>query len=202
MKILHDVERLSEYWWLVLLRGLVALAFAAAVWIATGVLRFDYGGSIALVFIQACFGSYLLVSGMFAITISVLVLRQRHWPVTALHAALLMALAAWLLYSEADTIAPLAALVAVHAVLGGMGEISLARHMRRHQLQGAALLAAAVFSFGAATALLLAMHDVERLVVVTSAYAAVFGVVVIGTSFQLRSVRRQAMRDASSAAQA
>src|ERR1044071_8126869 len=61
VQLIHDVERLSEYWWLVLLRGLLALGFAAAIWIATGVLDFHYGSAIALVFIQACFGSYLLI---------------------------------------------------------------------------------------------------------------------------------------------
>jgi uncharacterized membrane protein HdeD (DUF308 family) len=199
MKILHDVERLSEYWWLVLLRGLLALVFAAAVWVATGVLHFDYGPAIALVFIQACFGSYLLIAGLFSITLGILVLRHRHWPVTVLHSALLLLLAAWLMFSEADTIVPLAALVAAHAVIGGMGEISLARHMRRHQLQGAALMVTAVFSFGAAAALVFEMRNVERLIVVTSAYATVFGVVLIATSFQLRSLRRQALAAAAEA---
>ncbi len=193
MKILHDVERLSEYWWLVLLRGLLALVFAAIVWVATGVLHVDYGPAIALVFIQACFGSYLLIAGLFSITLGMLVLRHRHWPVTLLHSTLLLVLAGWLMFSEADNIVPLAALVAAHAVIGGMGEISLARHMRRHQLQGAALVATAMFSFGAAAALVLAMRNVERLIVVTSVYATVFGVVLIATSFQLRSLRRQAM---------
>jgi len=199
MKILQDVDRLSEYWWLVLLRGLFALAFAAAVWVATGVLHFDYGPAIALVFIQACFGSYLLIAGLFSITLGMLVLRHRHWPFTLLHSALLLALAAWLMFSDADTIVPLAALVAAHAVVGGMGEVSLARHMRRHQLQGVALVAAAAFSFAAAAGLVLNLRQVERVVVITSAYAAVFGVVLIATSFQLRSLRRQAMASAAQA---
>ncbi|MBI2677853.1 MAG: hypothetical protein HYX28_03635 [Candidatus Koribacter versatilis] len=198
MKIIHDVERLSEYWWLVLLRGVFALAFAAVVWVATGVLRLDYGQSIGLVFIEACFGGYLLVAGLFSISMAVMVLRDHHWPVTVVHSALLLALAAWLMYSDADPIVPLAALVAVHAVVSGMGEISLARRMRRHQMQGAALVGAALFSFGAAVVLVLEMRNVERLIVVTSAYAAVFGAVLIATSFQLRALRRQAM----SAAQA
>ena len=200
MKILHDVERLSEYWWLVLLRGLLALVFAAAVWVATGVLRFDYGPAIALVFIQACFGSYLLIAGLFSITMGMLVLRHRHWPVTLLHSTLLLILAGWLMFSEADTIVPLAALVAAHAVIGGMGEISLARHLRRHQLQGAALVATAIFSFAVAAVLVLQMRNVERLVVVTSVYATVFGVVLIATAFQLRSLRRQAMSSAAAEA--
>src|SRR3954463_1379638 len=191
MKIIHDVERLSEYWWLVLLRGVFALVFSAAVWVATGVLHFDYGSSIALVFITACFGTYLLVAGLFSITMSVLVLRQRHWPLTLLHSAMLICLAIWLMYSDGNTLVPLAALVAVHAVIGGMGELSLARHLRRHHMQSAALIAAAVFSFIAAGALLVEMRQAERLVLVTSVYAAVFGVVVIGTSFQLRSLRRE-----------
>jgi uncharacterized membrane protein HdeD (DUF308 family) len=202
VQLIQDVERLSEYWWLVFLRGLLAVVFAAAVWVATGVLDFHYGGAIALVFIQACFGSYLLIAGLFSITISVVVLRQSHWRATLMHSAFLILLAAWLLFSEADAIAPLAALVAVHAVLGGMGEISLARRLRRHQIQSAALLAAAVFSFGAATMLLLEMRNIERLVLVTAVYAAVFGVVLIGTSFQLRSVRKHAARDAGAAAEA
>src|SRR3954463_13279017 len=190
MKIIHDVERLSEYWWLVLLRGVLALVFAAAVWVATGVLHFDYGPSIALVFIQACFGSYLLIAGLFSITMAMLVLRDRHWPVTALHSTLLLVLAGWLMFSEGDTIVPLAALVAVHAFIGGMGELSLARHMRRHQLQGAALVATAVFSFAVATVLVVEMRNVERLVIVSSAYATVFGFVLIATAFQLRWLRR------------
>jgi uncharacterized membrane protein HdeD (DUF308 family) len=202
MKLLHDVERLSEYWWLVLLRGALALVFAAAVWIATGVLDFHYGMSIALVFIQACFGSYLLMAGLFSIVMSVLVLRQSHWRATLVHAAFLMALAGWLLFSEAETLAPLAVLVAIHAALGGMGEISLARRMRRHQLQSFALIGTAIFSFACATALLLEMRNVERLVVVTAVYAAVYGLVVIATSFQLRAVRKQAERDVSAAAEA
>jgi len=202
VQLIHDVERLSEYWWLVLLRGLLALAFAAAVWIATGILDFHYGGAIALVFIQACFGSYLLIAGLFSIVMSILVLRQSHWRATLVHAAFLIALAAWLLFSEAETLAPLAVLVAVHAVLGGMGEISLARRMRRHQLQSFVMLGAAIFSFACATALLLEMRNVERLVLVTAVYAVVYGAVVIGTAFQLRSVRKQAQRDVSASAEA
>ena len=192
MKIIHDVERLSEYWWLVLLRGLLALVFAATVWLATGVLHFAYGDAIGLVFIQACFGSYLLIAGLFSITLGIMVLRNRHWPVTLMHSLLLLLLAGWLMFFDSDSIVPLAALVAVHAVVGGMGELALARHMRRHQVQGAALIAAAMFSFGAAVALVMGMRSVERMVVVTSVYATVFGVVLIATSFQLRSLRRQA----------
>ena len=80
-----------------------------------------------------------------------------------------------------------------------MGEISLARRMRRHQMQGAALVVASLFSFGAATALILEMRNIERLIVVTSVYAAVFGVVLIATSMQLRALRRQAMATAAQA---
>jgi hypothetical protein len=65
--------------------------------------------------------------------------------------------------------------------------------MKRHQMQGTVLILAAVFSFGAAIALILEMRNVERLIVVTSLYAAGFGVVLIGTAFQLRALRRQSM---------
>lgn len=199
MKLLHDVEQLSEYWWMVLLRGIVALLFAASIWVATGVLELSYGTSIGIVFIQACFGSYLLIAGLFSIGMAVLVLKQRHWTVTAVHSALLLALAAWLLYSEADTIAPLAALVAVHAVLSGVGEISLARHMRRHQLQSAALFAAGLFSLAAAVVLVTQLHQTERLVLITAVYAGVFGVVLIAAAFQLRVIRKQALATAAEA---
>lgn len=198
MQLLHDFEQLSEYWWIVLLRGLIALAFAASIWVATGVMDFNGASSIAVVFIQACFGSYLLVSGLFSIGLAVVVLRQRHWRVTVIHSALLIALAGWLLYSEGDNIAPLAILVAIHAGLSGMGEISMARHMRRHQLQSAVLFAAGVFSIVSAIVLVVQLTHMERLVLVTAVYAAVFGSVLIGTSFQLRSIRRQA--DASAEA--
>jgi uncharacterized membrane protein HdeD (DUF308 family) len=192
MKLLHDFEQLSEYWWIVLLRGLIALAFAASIWVATGVMDFHYGSSIAVVFIQACFGSYLLVAGLFSIGLAVVVLRQRHWPVTVVHSILLIVLAIWLLYSEGENIAPMAILVAVHAGLSGAGEISLARHMRRHQVQSAVLFAAGGFSLVSAVVLVLQLQHMERLVLVTAVYAAVFGTVLIGTSFQLRSIRRQA----------
>jgi uncharacterized membrane protein HdeD (DUF308 family) len=197
MKLLHDIEQLSEYWWMVLLRGVVALLFAASIWVATGVLDLRYGTSIGLVFIQACFGGYLLVAGLFSIGMAVLVLKQRHWTVTAIHSVLLLALALWLLYSEADTIAPLAVLVALHAALSGAGEISLARHMRRHQLQSAALFGAGLFSLAAAVVLVTQLHQLERLVLITAVYAGVFGVVLIATSFQLRVIRRQALASAA-----
>ncbi len=200
MQLLHDFEQLSEYWWIVLLRGLIALAFAASIWVATGVMDFNGASSIAIVFIQACFGSYLLVSGLFSIGLAVVVLRQRHWRVTVIHSALLIALAGWLLYSEGDNIAPLAILVALHAGLSGMGEISLARHMRRHQLQSAVLFAAGAFSIVSAIVLVVQLTHMERLVLVTAVYAAVFGSVLIGTSFQLRSIRRQAEASAEAGA--
>jgi len=121
MNILHDVERLSEYWWLVLLRGLLALVFAAAVWVATGILHFDYGPAIALVFIQACFGSYLLIAGLFSITMGMLVLRNRHWPVTLLHSTLLLVLAGGVV-SAIGAIMPSATLSAGHVVQFGGGQ--------------------------------------------------------------------------------
>ena len=198
-KIVHDVEGLSEYWWLVLLRGIIALAFAAAIWVATGVLDFNYGTSIAIVFIQACFGSYLLIAGMFSIGMAILVMRQRHWPMTLIHSALLLALAVWLFYSEGEAIEVLAVLVAIHAGLSGMGEISLARHMRRHQFQSAALFGAGLFSLASAVALVIFLRQMERLMIIAAVYAAVFGVMVIATAFQLRVIRKQAAAAAAEA---
>jgi uncharacterized membrane protein HdeD (DUF308 family) len=195
-KLLHDVEGLSEYWYLVLLRGVIALVFAAAIWVATGVLKLNYGSSIAIVFIQACFGSYLLVAGLFSIGMAVLVMKQRHWRMTIVHTALLLGLAGWLFFTQGDAIEMLAVLVAIHAGLSGMGEISLARHMRRHQFQSAALFGAGLFSLAAAIALVVLIRQMERLLIVAAVYAAVFGVMVIATAFQLRTIRKEAMQAA------
>jgi uncharacterized membrane protein HdeD (DUF308 family) len=200
MKFVHEVERLSAFWWIVLLRGLLALAFAGLIYPAAGAMRFDYGRILASLFVQASFGLYLLLASLLSIWLGVATLQRRHWPITIGHAALLVALAWWFITTKSSSIVPLAVLAAIHALSVGTTEITLAAHLRRHHLQSYALFAAGILSWCAAIAVV-TLHErsvtVARLI---SAYAGLFGVALMAAAFQLRAIRRHVWRSTNAQA--
>jgi uncharacterized membrane protein HdeD (DUF308 family) len=197
MNYVHEIERLAARWWMVLLRGLLALAFAAVLVPAVGAMRFDYARVLASVFVQVSFGVYLFLASLLAIWLGITTLPRDHWPISVGHSALLVLLSWWFFTMNSSSIVPLAVLVAIHAVVAGTTELRLAMHLRRHQFQSNALFVAGFLSYVAAIAVLALHGHPARIALATSAYAALFGAELVAAAFRLRALRNRALHSTS-----
>ena len=176
---------LARNWWALALRGLFAVLF--------GIMAFAWPG-ITLGALVLLYGAYALVDGIFAIA-AVLVGRPRGMPWWALLLEGLAGIAVGIMTFAWPGITALVLLylIAAWAVVTGVFEIVAAIQLRR-ELRGEWLLAlSGILSvlFGIA---LVVNPGVGALAVIwlIGAYAIVFGALLIGLGFRLRSLSREA----------
>ena len=189
MSVVQRAERLSAWWWIVLLRGILALGLAAIIFPAAGVMRTSFGVALASFFVQSCFGVYLFLASLLSIWLTVATIPRSHWPFSLGHSAFLILLAWWFVAADSSSIVPLAVLVAIHAAAVGATEMSFATHLRGHRLQSTALFAAGLLSFCAAVTLLALHGRPPAIARVISGYAGLFGIALVVAAFQLRAIR-------------
>jgi len=175
-----DVSTLARNWWVLLIRGIAAVSFGALTFVAPG---------ISLVALVLLFGAYAFADGIFAI---VMALRRRGarnpWWILLLEGVAGLGAAAVTWFYPGLTALALLYLIAIWAGATGVLEIALAIRLRKViagewllALSGVASLALGVvlvlFPFPGMIALLLWIGG----------YAVVFGALLIGLSFRLRS---------------
>jgi uncharacterized membrane protein HdeD (DUF308 family) len=169
---------LARNWWLLALRGLLALIFGllALIWPA-----------ITLRVLVILFGAYALVDGLFRV-ITALKDSRKRWGILLLEGVLGIALGILAFIWPDITALALLYLIAAWALVTGILEIMAAVWLRKELkgewLLGLAGLASVVFG------LLLVIwpgSGVLAIVWLIGAYAIVFGVLLIALAFRLRS---------------
>jgi uncharacterized membrane protein HdeD (DUF308 family) len=174
------VDTLSRSWWIVALRGVVAILF--------GIGCFAWPG-ITLLVLVAFFGAYMFVDGVIALAQAV---RFRHdrerWPMLALEGVLGIAIGVLTFFWPGLTALAWLYTIAAWAIVTGILEIVFAIRLRK-VIRGEWLVALTGVA-SIALGILLAMMPLAGLLAwvwVIGAYAIVFGALMIALAFRLRS---------------
>ncbi len=181
-----DIEELADsltrYWWVFLLRGLLAVAF--------GVIAFAWPG-LTLTALVIFFGAYAFVDGAFLIggTIAAWRHMENHW-LPMLQGSLGIAVGILTYLNPAITALGLLIYIAAWSLATGVLEIVAAVELRK-VIKGEIWLllsgiASIVFSF---LLMLFPGAGALGLVWIIASYAIIFGVLLMGLSFKL--FRRQ-----------
>lgn len=182
------IAMLSRYWWVLALRGLIAIVFGilALIWPALTLLTLIY-----------LFGAYVLVDGIFAVITGIRSYgeNERWW------AALLEGIAGIIigiltfLWPEVTGLV-LLYFIAAWAVVTGIFEIVAAIQMRRAITGEWLMILSGILSvvFGVAL-VIFPGPGALALTWLIGAYAIVFGILFIILAFRLRGMRRPTARE-------
>lgn len=174
---------LSRYWWVLALRGVIAIIFAILVFLSPG---------IALVTLVLFFGAYALVDGVLTVIAS---LRDRdsnrHWWVLLLEGVVGIIAGILTFIWPGITSLVLLYMVAAWAILTGIFEIISAIRLRE-EIEGElwlGLSGLASLVFGVLLVVIPAPAGLLTLVWLVGIYALVFGVIMIILAFRVRGLR-------------
>jgi uncharacterized membrane protein HdeD (DUF308 family) len=180
VNVVTATQMYGRYWWMLLIRGVVAVLFglAAIVW----------PGLTALVLVYL-FGAFAFVDGIVAVVVS---LQERavvpRWWVLLIEGIVGILIGVLTFFSPIVTALVLLYLIATWAILTGILEIAAAFSMRRALALEWTLAIAGILSI--LLGILLAIQPVSGILAVVwiiGVYAIVFGVLLIIRSFQFRS---------------
>jgi uncharacterized membrane protein HdeD (DUF308 family) len=184
------LELLAKYWWVMVLRGVSAIAF--------GVLAILWPG-VTIELLLIFFGAYMLVDGVFAVIAAVSGRRHtEHWFLLLLEGLLGIAIGvvAW----TAPVVAGIALLtyIAAWALVTGVLEIVTAVRLRR-EIEGEFWLGlAGVLSIGFGVLLLaFPLAGALALLWIIAGYAIAFGIVLILLGFRVRGAGPAALAGGS-----
>jgi len=170
---------IARNWWLWLIRGIVAILF--------GVLALRWPGD-TLIVIGLLFGAYALVDGILAIlaTIRAAETHRRWWPLLfeGIVGILIAAITFW---DVRITLLALYFTIAAWAFITGVLEIVAAIHLRSHLNNEFWLIIGGIASILFAVLMIwYPLAGALALVWLISAYAIVFGIIMIAFSLRLR----------------
>lgn len=109
-------EFLSRTWWVYLLGGLAAIAFA---------LLAIYDPSVALLVLAIYFAAYLLVDGIFSVIGAITHRDRSGWVLVLSYGLLAIAIGGWLLLNPPASVLVLVYAVALFMVAGGLTQVLL-----------------------------------------------------------------------------
>lgn len=176
-------ELLARHWWLLLLRGLISIAF--------GALAFAWPG-ITLASLVLLFGAFSFADGVFALIGALRGGGREPWWLLVLEGLVGIGIGVLTVLSPGITALALLFYIAIWAIATGVLEIASAIALRKeieHEwMLGLSGLASVVFG-----ALLVARPGAGALAVlwIIGAYAVVFGALLVLLAFKVR--RRSAM---------
>jgi uncharacterized membrane protein HdeD (DUF308 family) len=174
------LDSLARYWWMVVLRGAVAVLFGllALIW-----------PDITLLALVILFGAYVLVDGVFALVAAFgpRAEGRRFW--LALQGIAGIAIGAITFFWPTITALVLLTVIAIWAIVTGVLQVMAAIRLRR-EMRGEWLLAlSGVLSVVIGIILLVwPRSGAVGLVLLIGAYAVVFGASLIGLGLRLRRV--------------
>ncbi|MBV9691797.1 MAG: HdeD family acid-resistance protein [Ktedonobacteraceae bacterium] len=181
MQVMTDARRSGRYWWLLVIRGLVAVLFglAAIVW-----------PGLTLLVLVILFGAYALVDGVVAVIVA---LQERsifrRWWVLLVEGLVGVAIGVITFFWPAITALVLLYLIAVWAIVTGIFELAAAFSGRVPVATEWTLALAGILSVLLGVLLAaLPRAGLLSLVWLIGAYAIVFGVLLIIRAFQFRAV--------------
>jgi uncharacterized membrane protein HdeD (DUF308 family) len=174
------LELLGRYWWVVLIRGLLAILFGVAAFVWPG---------ITLLSLVLLFGAFALVDGAFAVVAAIS--GRKHsgdWGLLLLAGLLGIAIGILTYHNPAITALALVLYIAAWALVRGIFEIVTAIRLRE-QIEGEWLLAlGGVVSIAFALLLLWAPGaGALALLWMIAAWAILFGSVLVVLAFRLRA---------------
>jgi uncharacterized membrane protein HdeD (DUF308 family) len=178
------IHELAKYWWMVVLRGVLAVLFALTAFIWP---------TITLAILVIFLGAYLLIDGIFALLHGFRIMKtDRSWWGFVLLGLAGIAAGLVALFMPGITTLFLVTLVALWSIATGILEIIIAIRLRKEITGEWMLILAGVFSliFG----ILLLMQPVAGVVVIAwwlGAYALFLGIFLLSVGFRLRRVFRE-----------
>lgn len=174
------VGMFRQGWWMILLRGIAAIAFAVLTWTNPG---------ISLAALVLLFGAYALVDGVFAIVMAFAGRRfAGNWWVTLLVGLVGVAVGMLTFLSPGITALALLYYIAFWAILTGVLEIMVAIRLRK-EISSEWILALAGVASVAFGVLLTARPGAGALALLSiiAAYAFLFGILLVALAIRARS---------------
>lgn len=174
---------LSGSWWMLVLRGIAALAF--------GILALVWPGA-TLIFLVALFAAYAIISGAVALAGALKNRDERGWWLVLLLGLVSVAAGVIAFAYPGITALALVIIIGINAIFSGVLDISMAIRLRR-EITGEWLLAlAGVLSilFGAFVVVFPGAGALS-LIWLIAIYAIALGTLFVIAGFKLRSHRRQ-----------
>ena len=174
-----DADSLSHNWWAVVLRGVLGLLFGIITFFAPG---------LSLAALVTLYGAYALVDGVFAIVSAVRRRGTERWAMLLLEGVAGIAAGVVTLSWPGITAIALLYLIAAWSLFTGIMEVIAAVRLRKVITGEWMLGLSGVLSLGFGILLML-FPGVGALAVVLwiGAYAIMFGALLIGLGFRLRS---------------
>ncbi len=167
-------------WWILLLRGLVAIAFGALIWVQPG---------ISLLALVLLFGAYAMVDGILAVWTAIAGRKgHEHWVVLLIGGLLGVGIGVMTFVIPGLTALALLFYIAIWAVATGVLEIVAAIYLRK-EIKSEWWLILAGFASVVFGVLLMARPAAGALAVLwlIGTYAIIFGVLFVILSFKARS---------------
>lgn len=185
------IRLLIQNWWLLLLRGILAIAFAIFIFAFLPLVPTPFLRQFAFAGLAAIFALFAFATGV--LTIAAAVRGAGHGGSSWLMLADGIAVTAGglvILLAPGSTLTRVIQLIALTALVVGILEFIAGIHLRRHVTDEWLLITGGVISVAFAPGLLLAnVGTAQSALTWISIYALASGVAVIGLALRLRSLR-------------
>jgi uncharacterized membrane protein HdeD (DUF308 family) len=171
-------------WWVLLLRGLIAIAFGVLTWLQPG---------ISLAALVLLFGAYTLADGVLGVWMAIRGRKQyEDWWVLLLWGLIDIGVGILTFVAPGVTALALLFYIAIWAIATGVLEIVVAIRLRR-EIEGEGLLILGGLASVVFGALLMAQPGAGALALLwlIAAYAVIFGIMLVILAFRLRRLRRE-----------
>ena len=185
------IRLLIQNWWLLFLRGVLAIAFAIFIFVFLPFLPAPFLRQFAFAGLTAIFALFACATGVLTIAAAVRGAGQggSSWLMLADGTAVTIG-GLVILLSPRLTLIHVIQLIAIIALVVGVLEFVAGIHLRRHVTDEWLLITGGVISIAFAPCLLLAnVETVQSALTWISIYAFASGVAVIGLALRLRSLR-------------
>jgi len=172
-----------KHWWILVIRGLVSILFA--------VLAFTQP-SLTFAALVILLGIFILLDGLAAVVLALRTRDDHDWGVVLLEGLLGVGLGVATLLYPAMTAGLLVLFVALWCLITGIFEISAAIRLRK-EIDNEWMLGLAGFVSIALGGLMLFRPDAGAISIIwwIGAYAAFFGLLLVGLGIKLRAVHQQ-----------
>lgn len=183
----HLAAILFRNWWVLLLRGLAAIAFGVLIWFQPG---------ISLAALVLLFGAYAMVDGILGVWTAIAGRTEHeHWWVLLLEGSLGIGVGVLTFFAPGVTALALLFYIAIWAIATGVLEIVAAIRLRK-EIEGEWLLILSGLASIVFGVLLVAQPGAGALAVLwlIATYAVVFGVLLVLLALKARSFISQATR--------
>jgi uncharacterized membrane protein HdeD (DUF308 family) len=185
------IRLLIQNWWLLFLRGVLAIAFAIFIFVFLPFLPAPFLRQLAFAGLAAIFALFAFATGVLTIAAAVRGAGQggSSWLMLADGIAVTIG-GLVILLSPGLTLIHVIQLIAIIALVAGALEFVSGIHLRRHITDEWLLITGGVISIAFAPCLLLAnVETVQSALTWISLYAFATGIAVIGLALRLRSLR-------------